>query len=1059
MARLFISYRRNDASGHAGRLFDNLSPFFRAGAIYYDRESNEPGAPFRKEIEKALDSALAVVVVIGPDWASDEHLKRLHDEKDLVRGEIVHALDRKEKEDYTSLVILPVLVGGAMLPEEIKLPVSMRPLLGYDVFELNGRQEEYAFKISSLCKYLVQACRSSDDLVDSWGRWLKEKGKRVVADNLNLSGQNIKSRLNLYINRFLTKKDWEEGIRDQIERVMEDGKDFLLLSKCLHDLSQIDLSDDYETIAEKISSLIKPKLFAIIEERIQEIRNESGEDTPETSTLKKLKQAVDVLQNMVKLPKFEKCFLLIGDYGAGKSHFIYHLIEEGVENNVFYCPVDLTELHMSNGRLDQVILDQIYAASGFWRWDGLSDIDIFMRYHLPGSKVVIILDDLQKLLKVDPAYGKSLFNFVRSNNRLRTFHYIFSLQESDYDQLGRFEPLYRRYAFLPFSTEETNETERVDIGGWINLNKINLDNETGVKMLREKRRETQFGDLTHLDFTENRKRVVATLSHPLIASLMIALDLFNPADLVYIDLLNNYWEKRIAELDASTKVGRGEIEDTVFFLSRSLSKSGTFLSEYTWLLNQIQNEAKDSEIKDRSVAKLALATLAQFNLLRIIEATRALGEGYVSKKILLLFESFWELNMANRLLEDVQDAIPLLPLDEALAQLEVALAKIPSEHIKEEVYEFFFLLVDNALAENKQKKPNFRTALCKETFEMELLPKTSLLLAGPKTSSESTQRLIYNHAQHNLKNPDQRSLFALMYFLSGIRAKLSPLQVIKQLQQFIPDIHRYGLSSYYIFVVSKFLNSIRDNDELAECMQYLSGCEMFGSEFTSTVGKFAFEIMKRNCGETPEVLLSSLYLYLRKNDQQAKSEQRLGKPPEQIFYFRQWVLYPFCDHVINAMGIPAYHFLKKNTWYLPDINKICRHIAFEMEMQASLSFGHWYRRNKNNSKLRNEYCKLVEGLVSSSSTNTKRVGFYMMRNTRITSQDEDLKIDAEFRPYLETLYRDLQMANLVKERLDDFRANLDEAFLSKQVQRSKTKTRKAELRKARAERKRKRVQP
>ena len=48
MASIFVSYRRTDAAGHAGRLYDQLANRFGAANIFKDLDSMEPGRTSRR---------------------------------------------------------------------------------------------------------------------------------------------------------------------------------------------------------------------------------------------------------------------------------------------------------------------------------------------------------------------------------------------------------------------------------------------------------------------------------------------------------------------------------------------------------------------------------------------------------------------------------------------------------------------------------------------------------------------------------------------------------------------------------------------------------------------------------------------------------------------------------------------------------------------------------------------------------------------------------------------------------------------------------------------------
>jgi len=50
MPEIFLSYRRADAAGTAGRLFDRLSQHFGAGQVFRDIDSIEAGDNFEQSI-------------------------------------------------------------------------------------------------------------------------------------------------------------------------------------------------------------------------------------------------------------------------------------------------------------------------------------------------------------------------------------------------------------------------------------------------------------------------------------------------------------------------------------------------------------------------------------------------------------------------------------------------------------------------------------------------------------------------------------------------------------------------------------------------------------------------------------------------------------------------------------------------------------------------------------------------------------------------------------------------------------------------------------------------
>jgi hypothetical protein len=81
MKGIFISYRREDSAGYAGRLYDRLAAHFGADRVFMDVEGIEPGVDFVDAIERAVASCEVLIVIIGNEWlaANSAGKRRLDD--------------------------------------------------------------------------------------------------------------------------------------------------------------------------------------------------------------------------------------------------------------------------------------------------------------------------------------------------------------------------------------------------------------------------------------------------------------------------------------------------------------------------------------------------------------------------------------------------------------------------------------------------------------------------------------------------------------------------------------------------------------------------------------------------------------------------------------------------------------------------------------------------------------------------------------------------------------------------------------------------------------------
>lgn len=132
MRAIFISYRRDDSEGQAGRLYDDLSRRFGDTSVFMDVTAIEPGLDFRKVIDHNVASCGVLLAVIGPGWleAKDEAgQRRLDNPTDFVRLETASALKR-------DIPVVPVLVHGARMPRAEQLPQDLGELAYRNGLEL-----------------------------------------------------------------------------------------------------------------------------------------------------------------------------------------------------------------------------------------------------------------------------------------------------------------------------------------------------------------------------------------------------------------------------------------------------------------------------------------------------------------------------------------------------------------------------------------------------------------------------------------------------------------------------------------------------------------------------------------------------------------------------------------------------------------------------------------------------------------------------------------------------------------------------------------------------------
>lgn len=146
--KVFISYRRDDTGGRAGRLFDVLAARYGSRDVFLDVTAVAPGTPFDERVDAAIRSSDVVLVVIGRHWmngggqASDRRIDRADD---YVRHEVRAAL-------AGDVQVVPVLVEGAALPIAEDLPEDLRPLVRRQAVTV--RDESWHRDVDDLVRWL-----------------------------------------------------------------------------------------------------------------------------------------------------------------------------------------------------------------------------------------------------------------------------------------------------------------------------------------------------------------------------------------------------------------------------------------------------------------------------------------------------------------------------------------------------------------------------------------------------------------------------------------------------------------------------------------------------------------------------------------------------------------------------------------------------------------------------------------------------------------------------------------------------------------------------------------
>ncbi|HKP47117.1 MAG TPA: toll/interleukin-1 receptor domain-containing protein [Pyrinomonadaceae bacterium] len=153
--KIFICYRRDDAEGYAGRIYDRLHARF-PGRVFMDVTGINPGADFSRVIQDTVGTSTVLLAIIGKQWLTikdEADTPRIQKADDYVRHEIATAL-------YRNIAVIPVLVREAKMPSPAALPPDLAGLSTRNALEISDDDFEHdALRLITAIEFVMGETR------------------------------------------------------------------------------------------------------------------------------------------------------------------------------------------------------------------------------------------------------------------------------------------------------------------------------------------------------------------------------------------------------------------------------------------------------------------------------------------------------------------------------------------------------------------------------------------------------------------------------------------------------------------------------------------------------------------------------------------------------------------------------------------------------------------------------------------------------------------------------------------------------------------------------------
>jgi len=819
------------------------------------------------------------------------------------------------------------------------------------------------------------------------------------------------------------------------------AKGFPELASLALSLKQVNCDANYDAILASLRQLFADHnktvadVIANLKRASQQLAQPSEKEIEARRNAERLHSSMYYLDAQTKSPSFQRCFLLIGSLGAGKTHFIASLLATSPMQNKNFL---LLNLSLSSDRsLDEQILQGINEATDKV-WSSLKEFNAFLK----GGKrmrLVISIDDLHKWLSSGECL-KDLIDVISAHTDLNAIYWLITLEYTSYDKVADDEVAdeseshpWKVYSYRPKKEEHhhlnAKDQERlISIGGWLDLDELNRSRKIGLELLRQQLSSKDEDDLRALQTLDERADALRYLSSPFIAWILrhlreeLQLPLSRVVNLNFIEFITYYWRKLRSIIDPHP-LSREQVQQCILLIAEFLVQSNDLAPNRTFLLNRIQKAAIDrSDLQDRRLAEAALAVLERGPLL-VRKKTNL--EANFMERTEIRFEPFWEYQMASQL---QHATIERGYTDEAWSKIQTWFRLCHPQGIKQGVFEFLLLLLDRDL--NYKSSDIIDNMLNLGINDQESLT-AAMWFAGPKLSIEKQSSLVDLAAMPRAYT-NTRNLFAFMYFVSECVPEVLDIPSrLALLQPHYKTIHEASLVNYYLYIVERLFMKLKDNNIVLSCMMHFSGCEIMG--ITQILAELAVKRLAQNMRDEMNVhsemngLLDIVLEYLRVDYKKTKRDHQTGSNvTSQVRYFyRQWILCEFCRTLVDSVGLTSYDLLVKHHWYEPRKLQIGYPASLEMRQEANLALGTWYR-NKAWGEERKFYIELTKKLANSSDPEDRRRAFFLIRHTELTKGRRGVRVERAFHPLLRTLFMDPELQKITESYYEDFQVNLND---------------------------------
>lgn len=873
-----------------------------------------------------------------------------------------------------------------------------------------------------------------------WSTWAEIRCNRIqLHQDLHLGEAERSTRYaDLYAERLVTDRPWHERVKGWLDDVVQIRSGITGIQHLQRELARVDLDDSYPAIVRKLATAVSGKNAGIgpnaLEARIRELETQTGlsrgeiqgelSDDPEIRELGELtwmQKALRHLTEEAKNPHYERCLLVVGDAGAGKTHLSASVGFSGKYRPIL--PLWLEREDPGAG-IREKIESALRRITGY-EWTSLEDFQGSLARLEEDPVLIVVLDEYENWS------SEAVEKLICDTLRGRSLYWMLLVQHAAFSRVAPGSKVWSRLAWHPQLRKPVRPGERSDpptIGSWIDLDALDLSDHLGAAIIREV--SSVEGSPVEIPEGSPAER---DASNPLIAWTFLGcrpgLQVGDLVNLAFIDFVDRFWDLRESRM--ATSLPPGTLKQLtcaaayVMARDRELGLEPPRENLILRIADLVKARPVKCPLEDRELTRQAVQELEDAGFWKEVKKPDpVIGEAAF---LHLRNPFFW----CYRIAQSLEPGL--------LAQEEWSFDTIlpagTEAQLREGVIEFLLLLADRKAGTDDLEQERV-TRLWQQALEAPAA-RSAAWLAAAKARLETQQAVAERAPELRPSIEDPQALFAFLYFLGEARPEALPAAGrVAVLQPLFGAIRDAGYVDYFLHVFERNLATVTSGQELLSVIHELTGAEALRA--TERVSDLLAMTAARLHGKDFRKTLRWLLSYARE-----ESKRPLEKVAPRVFqeervdgkyFLREWIFFStlgLVAYLAECEGVhaaPLFRELMTLSWYDPARLHVSRRVGHDMEVQADTVLGFRYRWSRG--EAREEYQALVEELSQSLEARDRCLAFFLVRHTQPAAGRKGVPVSPLFKPIFERLFldRDPEVCSTVDWFYDDFKENLGSGF-------------------------------